>query len=250
MRCLLPATELSFRRAATHTKVEVVIVRVSPGGLMQNPSRAKDGFGRRLGAGGVAEKSRLELVRTEEPLHSSLLVHEQAAHEVPVASFVEPMGAPRRGRQPEAIEAHPAVVPNWHASAISDVEQKVDIAAGAMTAVAGMLTTVTTRKVSDAKRVAARKSAYDCTGSTLDRRNERGRPVTRSISRTQALVPLPAVGERQRVTEVAVVRRADRDRLAGLHGLADAGGDRSDHHDCESSEKPNHSNCMIAHGSA
>ena len=40
-------------------------------------------------AGGVAEETRFELVRTEEPFHARLVVHQQRPHQMPVAGLVE-----------------------------------------------------------------------------------------------------------------------------------------------------------------
>ena len=250
MRRLLAAPELAFGSAATDTHVKVVIMGVAPGRLMQNPGRAKDGLRRRLRPGGMAEQSCLEFVRTEEPLHSRMVVHDEAADEVPVASFVEPIDASGRQGETEAIEPHPATVSDRQASAVSGVEQQVDIAAGAMAAMPRMLAPVATREVSDTERVAAGKRGCDGLSGALDRPDQRGSSKARSIGGSEAFVALAPVGKGERGTEVAPIRGSDRDRLARSKWLADAGSDDRDPHDCESRDKPNHSNCMIAHGSA
>jgi hypothetical protein len=47
--------------------------------------------------------------------------------------------------------------------------------------------------------------------------------------------------------EISMIGGADRDRLPRRQRLPHTGADR---HDCDSGENPNHSKCMIAHGSA
>ena len=67
------------------------------------------------------------------------------------------------------------------------------------------------------------------------------------LSRTHSMVAVAPVREANRIMEISTIGGANRDRLPDRQGLSHTGADRCDY-DC--GEKPNHSKCMIAHGSA
>jgi len=135
---LLSAPEASFVRPTADTQVEVVVVRIAARRLVQNPGRSKHCLWRPFVARCVPQKARLELVGAEEPLHARLLVHDQGAHEVPVACFVETEDAVAQHRQAEAVELQPTVAMGGHASGVPHVEQQVGVAPRAVSAVPRM----------------------------------------------------------------------------------------------------------------
>jgi hypothetical protein len=141
MRSLLLAAETPLRGAATDPKVKVIIVRVTPRGLVKHPSRAQYGFRRAFLTGRVAQKTRLEIVRTEEPFHPRLVVHDERADEVPVARFIERMDTAGHSGETEGIEAHPSGVARGETTRIAREEQQVRVASGPMTSVARMRAT-------------------------------------------------------------------------------------------------------------
>jgi len=141
MRSLLLAPETPLRGAATDPKVKVIIVRVTAGWLVKHPSRAQHGSRRAFVTGRVTQKTRFELVRTEEPLHSRLVVHDERADEVPIPRFVELMDAAGHGGETKGIEAHPSGVARGETTRIAREEQQVRVASGPMAPVPRMCAT-------------------------------------------------------------------------------------------------------------
>ena len=116
-----------------------------------------------------------------------------------------------------------------------------------MASVSSVRSAASTGEVADAQPMAARKRFGDFASRALDRSEQRLGAVPRSFTGPQTPVPDALVGERDRVAQVPAVRGTHRDRLPGGKGLSRAG---AGGHDSEDREKPNHSECMITHGSA
>jgi hypothetical protein len=104
MRSLLAAAQASFRRRAADAQVEVIVVGITARGLMKDPGGSDHRARRVFVAGRVPQKTSLELVGAEKPLHAGLVVQDERAHEVPVARFVETKHAVAKHRKAETIE--------------------------------------------------------------------------------------------------------------------------------------------------
>jgi len=116
----------------------MIVMHLTAGRLMKNPGSVKHRLRGALVTSCIAKKARLELVGAEEPLHARLLVHDQGAHEVPVARFIEAIDATRKNGKAETIEARPIIAMRRHAVGVSREEQKIGIPPSAMRAMAGM----------------------------------------------------------------------------------------------------------------
>ena len=216
-------------------------------GLVKHPGRAQHRARVGLVARRVAKQSRLELVGAEEPFHARIGVHQEGAHEVPVARLVEDEDPPSERGEAETIETHPTLVAGGQPSGVSGEEQEIRIAARLVAPVAWMRAAAGAGEIGDAERVAARKRRSDLARHPFDRADQRGGSVAGALPRPKAAIAVALVGERDRFEEVSAVGRSHRDRLTCREGLGHA---RADREDCQCREKPNHSRCMIAHGSA
>ena len=227
--------------------MEVIAVWIAARRLMKDPGGSKDGLGRALVARGIAQKPDLELVGAEEPFHARLVVHDQGAHEVPIARFVEAEHPAAEHREPEAIEREPAVAIRRQAAGVSREEQEIGIPPGAMSAMPIVRAAMGAREITDPKWVSSWKSVGYFTRRAFDRANERPGPVSRSLFGTEPLIARPTVSECSGIVQVSPIRSADRDRLPSWQRLCHAGTAR---HDSHKREKPQHFRCMIAYGSA
>jgi hypothetical protein len=247
MRGLLPAAKASFCCAAADAQVEVVVVRIGVRRLMKNPGGSNHRSRRALVPCGVSQETRLELVGAEEPLHAGSVVQDQGAHEMPVPRLVEAQDAVGQHREAETIELQPAVAMRSQAPGISREEQEVGVAPGTVRAMPRMCASVRIRQIADAKWVAAWKSVSYFTGGPLDSPDQRCSPVSGPLSGTHPPIAFSTICEPDRVMEVSVIHGANRDRLPRRQGL---GHTRTDRDDSDCREKPNHSERMIAQGSA
>ena len=244
---LIPAPEALLCGAAPDAQVKMIVVRVAPRRLVKNPGRSQHGARGALVPGSEPKKTRLELVGAEQPLHPGLVVHHERAHQVPVARFVEAVDPLTLHGEPETIELHPACGARRDPPRITSVEQQVRVAASPVAAMPCVDAAARARQVTDAKRIPARKCECDLAGGTLDGPDERARSVARALPGANTCIPFASIRKRDRLSEVPPVGCPDGDRLPRPDWLGRAGADRSD---CEYREKPNHSQCMIAHGSA
>lgn len=89
MGSFLLAPEPALGRITAYTEVKVIIVRVGSGGLVENPGGSNHCPSRWLVPNRVAKKARFDLVRAEQPLHTSVFIQHQRAHEMPVPRLVE-----------------------------------------------------------------------------------------------------------------------------------------------------------------
>jgi hypothetical protein len=244
---LLATSEASLGRPAPNAQVEVIIVCVTTRRLMKHPGGPNHRLRRTLMAGRISEEARLELVRAEQPLHPRLIVHDQGAHEVPIPRFVETENSIAQRREAKTVEAKPAITVAGQASGVSREKQQICVTPGAVGAMPGMCASVRGRQVTDTKRVAPRKSLGYLPGRTLDRTHQGGGSESSSLSGTQPPIAGAPICQANRLMEISVIGGANRDGLPRRQRLRHAGTDR---HDCDCGENPNHSKCMIAHGSA
>jgi len=166
---------------------------------------------------------------------------------VPIARFVEAEDAVVQRREAETVEAGPAVAVRGQATGVSRKEQQICVAPGAVGAMPGMCASVGGRQITDAERAAARKSIGYCARRSLDRAHQRGGSETGPLSGTQPAIAVAPICQADRVMEVSAIGGTNRDRLPRREGLGHTGADRRDY---RRRKKPNHSKCMIAHGSA
>jgi hypothetical protein len=165
---------------------------------------------------------------------------------MPVARFIETKNTTPDDRKSETIERHPSIATHSEPFGVSRKEEKIGIAAGAMGAMAGMRASVQTRQITYPKRWTARKRIGDLLRGSLDRADQRRGAIARALPWTLAPIASAAIGQRNRLVEVSVVGRSDGDRLPHGERLARTGTERCDY---DYGENPNHSKCMIAHGS-
>lgn len=227
--------------------MKVIVVRLAPGWLMKNPRGSQHGLTRGLVAGGVAQKPSFERVRAKEPFHPRLFVEHQRAYQVPVPGFVEVVGSLRPRAPTERVELEPTRDGSGQSPRIAGEEEEVGIAPRSMAAVPRVGSTRRGREIPHAKGVAAGKRKGDLPCRSLDRFEQGLGPVTGPLAGPQPQVALSPVPERLGIPEVAFDRGAHRDRPARRERLGHA---RAQGRDSEQREKPNHSQSMIAHGSA
>ena len=215
--------------------------------LVQNPGRAKDRVRRGLVPCGVAEQPRLQRVRAKQPLHAGVRVHDQRAHEVPIPGIVELHDAAAGRCEAEAVESPPTRVLQRETAGVAREKQKIGVASRPVAPMAGVCAAKPAREVANRQRMATRKPSEDLACGGLDRRHQRGCAVPRVVGGPDPAEALPAIGEWNGLEKVATVERAERDRPAGRKRL---GRTRAEREDRKPGEKPKHSKCMIAHGSA
>ncbi|MGB3050945.1 MAG: hypothetical protein WBB42_08090 [Polyangiales bacterium] len=226
--------------------MKVIVVWFAARRLMKYPGGSNHCLGRMLVTRGVAEKPDLEIVRAEEPFNPGFVVHHQAAHQVPIARFVEAERLARQDRDPKPVELKPGIATRGEPAGVAHEKQKVGVPAGSMGAMPRVRATMVARQIADPKWVSRCKSVGYFTRRALDRTNERLCPVLRPVLGPQPTIPLSPVGEANGMVQVAVIGSADRDRLARRQWLGHTG---TDHHDSRNRENPQHFKCMIAYGS-
>ena len=225
----------------------MIVVWLAARWLMKDPGGSNHGLGRTLVARRVAQKPNLELIRAEEPFHSGFVVHQQAAHQVPIARFVEAERLARQDRESKPVEPEPGIGTHGQPAGISREKEKVGVAAGAMGSMPRVRAAQVARQIADPKWGSSWKCVGYFTRRALDRTNEGRCAVLRSVSGPQPPIALAPVGEANGMVKVAVIGSADRDRLACRQRLGDAG---TDHDDSRKRQNSRHFKCMIAYGSA
>ena len=133
VRGLLLASERALGLVAAHSKVKVVVMRITAGRLVKHPGRSKERARGALMAGSVAKQTGFDVIGAEDPLDPRLLVENQSPNEVPVAPIVELECATSDNGPPEAVEAHPAGIRCRKTSRVFHEEQDVRIAPRSMT---------------------------------------------------------------------------------------------------------------------
>lgn len=222
MRSLLPAPQLTLRRAATDTQMEMIIMWLAPGWFMENPRRSEHRMSRGFVQGGVSEESCFERVGAEEPLDPRVLVQDQCAHQIPVSGFVEVIDPIRRNTEAQVIELQQARNGGSQTSGVPGEEEKVRIPASPMASMPDVSSTGRIGKVSHAKRIATRKRTRDLMGGSFDRLDEGLGPVSGRLPRTQPAIAVAPVVQRQGISKIPVIGRPDRDRLSRRSGLGHA----------------------------
>jgi hypothetical protein len=161
--------------------MEVIDMRIAMRGLMKDPRGARDSLRRRLMERGISQEPSLELVGTEQPFHPGVLIHHQAANEVPVARLVEAKNTSVKHRQAEAVELKPSFPVGRQASGIPGKEEEVGITPGPMRTVPGMCAAEWARQISDTERVPPGKSVGHITSRALDRVDQGGGSVSAAL---------------------------------------------------------------------
>gem|GEM_PF-4969820 len=202
---LFLATEISFGSPATNAQVEVIVMGVTVRRLMKNPGGSSQGLRRAFMTRRISQEADLELIGAEEPLHTRALVHDQRAHEAPIAGLVELECMTAQHREAKSIELQPAITTHWQAASVSRKEQQVGIASNAVRAMPGMRASVCVRQITNAKRVASWKSVGYFTGHPFDRVNQRCGPVSGALPGTQPRIANAAVRETEPPMEIPVV---------------------------------------------
>jgi hypothetical protein len=179
--------------------VEVIVMGITARRLMKNPGGSPHCLRGGLEAGRVAKKAHLEIVGAEEPLHARSVVHDEGAHEVPVARFVETKDTVREDRDPKTIELQPTIARRSQSARVSRKEHQIGVASGAMRSMPGLHTAARARQVTDAKRVTAWKRIGHFARSALDGADQRWGAVARALSRTKAPVAVASIGEGNRL---------------------------------------------------
>ena len=103
------------------------------------------------------------------------------------------------------------------------------------------------RQIADPKWGSRWKCIGYFTSRALDGAHERSCAVLRSFLGPEPPITVSPVGEANGMVKVAVIGRANRDRLACRQWLGHAG---TDHHDSRNRENSQHFKCMIPYGSA
>ena len=103
------------------------------------------------------------------------------------------------------------------------------------------------RQITNAKRVATWKRVGHLTRRALDRAHEGRGAEPGALPGPHPPIAIAPIFEPDRSVKVSAIGGTHRDRLTRRQGLAHA---RTDRCDSEYRENPNHSKCMIAHGSA
>ena len=111
----------------------------------------------------------------------------------------------------------------------------------------GMRTSAWAGQITDAKRMTTWEGIGYFTRGALYRGDQRRGPVSGALSWTQPAIPVAAVCKADRVVQVSLVHSANGDRQPRRKRLGHTRTDRCDYDRCD---KPSHSKCMIAHGSA
>jgi len=158
-----------------------------------------------------------------------LLVHDQRAHQVPVARFVEMKYLGRKHREPEAIEAQPAVPAHRQAVRISHEKQKVRVAPCTVSAMPGMGASTRARQIAHTKRRPPRKRIGYLACRSLDRANQGWGAIAGALARTQSPITAAPIGEQNGLVKVSMVRSANRDRLAHRQRLGHTGAGHRDY---------------------
>ena len=247
MRCLFSTTQAALFTTAADAKVKVIVVGVASRWFVEHPGRAQDRARGVLVARRVSKQAGLELIRAEEPLHAGVVIHDEGANEVPIPSEVEREDSARKGRESEAIEWGPSVVGRGETASIASEEEQVGVAPSAMTSMARMRAASRGREIADPHWIAARKARGDFSGRSRDSADQGRGAEAGGLASALALIALPPVRKRDGISEVAVLRAPHGDRLPGRQRLDRT---RADRQDPQCGEKPKHSICMIAHGSA
>jgi len=213
---LLPAPERTLGLSATDPDVKMIRMGVTAARFVKDPGRTKDDLRGGLVHGSVSQEPRLDRSRAEDPFDPRFEVGDETSDERPVARVVEHERTVIVRRDAVLVERQPVRTSSGDAAGISGEKDQVCIAARAMASMAFVRTAPRIGEVPDPKRVPARKRCDDGSRGSLDRVDQRSRSVSRIVPRPHPNVSRSTIGKRDRLVEVPLIGRPDRDRL--VHG--------------------------------